>query len=163
MAVQSITYGDKTQIYANNDVADANKVKADDMNEIKSVVNNNATELTSTNTTLSALNTYTFTETQVGKWTNNKPLYRCVIQLSAFPNNTSTLYATNISNLDRVAMISGTAWGSNATFPLPYYVSGTGGIEIVYIKDSNSIRITTYQDRSNLSGIAILYYTKTTD
>ena len=60
-------------------------------------------------------------------------------------------------------MISGTAWGSNATFPLPYYVSGTGGIEIVYIKDSNSIRITTYQDRSNLSGIAILYYTKTTD
>ena len=45
MAVQSITYGDKTQIYANNDVADANKVKADDMNEIKSVVNDNYTIL----------------------------------------------------------------------------------------------------------------------
>lgn len=165
MAVQSITYGNKTQIYANNDVADANKVKADDMNEIKSVVNNNATELTNTNTGLTALSNYTNAETQVGKWTNNKPLYRCIIQLSAFPNNSSTSYATNISNIDKVIMVQGSAWSSNATFPLPYEAtdSGGGAIEIVYLKDTNSVRIATHMDRTGLTGIAILYYTKTTD
>ena len=165
MAVQSITYGDKTQIYANNDVADANKVKADDMNEIKSVVNNNATELTSTNTTLSAVINYTNAETQVGKWTNNKPLYRCILSLSAFPNSASTSYATNISNIDKVIMVQGSAWSSNATFPLPYEApdNSGGAIELVYLKDTNSIRITTHSNRSSLTGIAILYYTKTTD
>lgn len=36
-----ITYADKVALYENNDIADINKVKADDMNEIKASVNNN--------------------------------------------------------------------------------------------------------------------------
>lgn len=46
MAIQTITYNDKSFINENSGVADINKVKDDDMNEIKTVVNNNATELT---------------------------------------------------------------------------------------------------------------------
>ena len=46
MSVQTITYTDKQQLNANSSVADYNKVNAADMNEIKTVVNNNATELT---------------------------------------------------------------------------------------------------------------------
>ena len=40
-----ITYQDKSAVNVNNDVADVNKVNATDMNEIKSVVNTNATAL----------------------------------------------------------------------------------------------------------------------
>lgn len=45
MAIQTITYSDKSYINENSSVADTNKIKADDMNEIKTVVNNNASLL----------------------------------------------------------------------------------------------------------------------
>lgn len=45
MAIQTITYDDKIYINQNEDIPNINKVKDDDMNEIKSVVNNNANEL----------------------------------------------------------------------------------------------------------------------
>ena len=41
MAVQKITYGNKTDLNTTS-VPDANKIKANDINEIKNVVNNNA-------------------------------------------------------------------------------------------------------------------------
>lgn len=43
MSINTITYTDKQQLNANPSVADINKVQATDMNEIKSVVNDNAT------------------------------------------------------------------------------------------------------------------------
>lgn len=46
MAVQTISYANKSYINQNSEIADTNKVNDTDMNEIKSVVNNNATELT---------------------------------------------------------------------------------------------------------------------
>lgn len=45
MAVQTIGYGDKQFLNQNSDIADVNKVNDTDMNEIKSVVNNNAQEV----------------------------------------------------------------------------------------------------------------------
>lgn len=45
MAVQTITYADKTALNLNPEVDAVNKCQATDLNEIKSVVNNNATEL----------------------------------------------------------------------------------------------------------------------
>lgn len=44
--MSKITYTNKTALYENNDIADINKVKADDMNEIKACVNNNDDMLT---------------------------------------------------------------------------------------------------------------------
>ena len=46
MAVQTITYGDKSYLNENIDIPATNKVQDIDMNEIKSVVNNNANEFT---------------------------------------------------------------------------------------------------------------------
>ena len=43
MAVQTITYGDKSFLNENANIPATNKVQDTDMNEIKSVVNNNAT------------------------------------------------------------------------------------------------------------------------
>ena len=54
MSVSSITYSDKSDI-STSSVAATNKIVAADMNEIKSVVNNNATELSSALTTLSSI------------------------------------------------------------------------------------------------------------
>jgi len=45
MAIQNITYDNKEFLNQNVDVPLINKVTDDDLNEIKSVVNNNATEL----------------------------------------------------------------------------------------------------------------------
>ena len=45
MAVQTITYGDKSYLNQNADIPATNKVQDVDMNEIKEVVNNNAQEL----------------------------------------------------------------------------------------------------------------------
>lgn len=55
MAVQTITYGNKSYINQNPDIADTNKVNATDMNEIKSIVNNNATELDTTSTLVNGM------------------------------------------------------------------------------------------------------------
>lgn len=52
MAVQTITYDDKVYINQNSTIPNINKVNDTDMNEIKSVVNNNATELTNITGTL---------------------------------------------------------------------------------------------------------------
>lgn len=49
MAISQITYTNKEVLNENASIPDINKVKADDMNEIKSVVNGNATEQTTTN------------------------------------------------------------------------------------------------------------------
>ena len=46
MAVQTITYDNKVALNTNPDIADTNKVTDSDMNMIKSVVNNNASETT---------------------------------------------------------------------------------------------------------------------
>lgn len=45
MAVQTITYDDKSFLNQNSNIADVNKCNDVDMNEIKAVVNNNATEV----------------------------------------------------------------------------------------------------------------------
>lgn len=45
MAVQKITYDDKSFLNQNSNIADVNKCNDTDMNEIKSVINNNATEV----------------------------------------------------------------------------------------------------------------------
>ena len=52
--MSKITYADKVPLYENTDIADINKVKADDMNEIKNVVNG----LVKTKKTISDEETY---------------------------------------------------------------------------------------------------------
>ena len=60
MAVQTITYEDKQYLNQNADIPATNKVQDTDMNEIKSVVNNNATILQGTTT-------YSLNEIDTGK------------------------------------------------------------------------------------------------
>lgn len=55
MAIQKINYEDKANLQIISDIPDRNKASADDINEIKQVVNNNADELQNTKGDISSL------------------------------------------------------------------------------------------------------------
>ena len=171
MAVQTITYDNKVALNENPSVADINKVTDDDMNEIKSVVNNNASE-TSTNTTnittnttkITNLQTYSTSETNTGKtWINNKPIYRKVIAFGSMPNNSLKTIAHGISNLGETIRLYGMAFKTDTkrslTIPDP-----EPSAEITCNVTNTDIYITTHNDRSAFNDSFIcIEYTKTTD
>ena len=144
MAINTITYSDKTAINVNADIPDINKVKADDMNEIKQVVNDNATAMgdastLKTNTTtdiVAGVNSimdaevYSTTEVKTNKvWIDGKPIYR---KCFSFLNKTlstgaNQLPGTSMSGADTITfsyiisnVISSGDW---SPFPKAHYSS----------------------------------------
>lgn len=157
MAVQTITYGDKQYLNQNADIPATNKVQDTDMNEIKSVVNNNAV-------ILRGATTYSLNETNTGKtWIDGKPIYRKVLNCGALPNNSDKLINVNVSNINNVINLFGIGISTTGTcFPLPYvYNNLNAQIELVYLASSQQIRIATGQDRSGINGYVTIEYTKT--
>lgn len=115
--------------------------------------------------------TYSTSEQVIGTWINGKPLYERCIDLGTFPNN-----ATNnidVSGVYADDVISVTGFGKristtyNTFFPLPFIGSSTSAFISIYAITSGtgvlSIHIVTGQDRTNVSGYAIVRYTKSTD
>lgn len=170
MAIRNITYSNKVALNENPSVADINKVKADDMNEIKAVVNNNATE-TSTNTddiaNLQNGNVYSTDEIKTNKvWIDGKPIYRKVFQVNSFPNAGNSWVATGLSNIFVTDLRGFETNGNEQIFLSATY--DTSHIDcLVYdyvISGHNqSIRIHTNSNRSSYSGYVWIEYTKTTD
>ena len=162
--MQTITYSNKSTLYANGSIPDANKVNAADMNEIKSVVNSNANE---TENLFGGLFDYSTTENDTGQtWINNKPIYRKVVEFGNLPNNTSKTVAHGISNLETFVKCDFIATRSSDkdTLFIPYSTfntNNTGGI--IFYMNSVNIYATTVSDRSAYNGVIILEYTKTTD
>ena len=159
MAIQNITYADKVDLNTTA-VADINKVNASDLNEIKSVVNNNATEM---------VDTYSTTETKTNKiWINNKPIYRKVIYISAFPNNDELQIDINSLNLEYLVHLygfAGSGGAGNSGFPInasrPDNLSAEIGAWLNIVNDNNVVIIRSGSDRSGFSGYLIIEYTKT--
>lgn len=157
MAVQTITYGDKSYLNENADIPATNKVQDTDMNEIKSVVNNNAN-------ILQGETTYSLNEINTGKiWIDGKPIYRKVINCGALPNNAIKNVAHNISNLDFVIFLNGISY-SSATgnyFPLPY-AADILQAQVKIWATNTDVSLQTLSDRSNYTTTyIILEYTKT--
>ena len=103
-------------------------------------------------------------ETVVGKWINNKPLYRKIYTVAALPNATALNVALNISHLENIVRleINATNRGKTLFFPLPYYRNdSTLGIEM-YATNTNIV-IVAGTDRRELTAFVIVEYTKTTD
>lgn len=103
--MSKITYANKVAINENAEISDINKITDDDMNEIKNVVNNNDDEMITINnkvTKLTNATTYSTNETVIGKWINNKPLYRKVYTFSAVAGNNSYALNPAPSNVDRM-------------------------------------------------------------
>lgn len=159
MAVQTITYDDKQYLNQNSNIADVNKCNDTDLNEIKSVVNNNAV-------ILRGETTYSLNETNTGKtWIDGKPIYRKIINFGSLPNASSKEVNSNISDLDNIVKFIGVAMAQDkTTYCLPYVstTSSTYFIDLTFTS-SETIRIRTSVDRSNMNGYVTIEYTKTSD
>ena len=124
MAVETITYANKSYINQNSEIADTNKVNDTDMNEIKSVVNNNALELS---TCVDGL-VYSSNETDTGKiWTDGRAIYRKVISATNKRIAAGETISHNISNLDEVVSMTGVLYDgtNNRNYPTVYMNGST--------------------------------------
>ena len=114
---------------------------------------------------INTLQAYSLTETRVGTWIDDKPIYRKVISLGLLPNNTTKRVASGISNLEFVTSLCGIALAGTYFITLPdsYPVNVNYNVRLSYDLSTNEIVITAGADRSTYSGYAIIEYTKTTD
>ena len=122
--------------------------------------------LPSTNTPLNATNLNQFerhstSEIVIGKWIDNKPIYRKVITINSLPVNSLGRYPHNILNVNSVIKCYGECFKESGeigreSFSLP--------ISNIYLwGDLTNIDIATTSDRSSFKANIVIEYTKTTD
>lgn len=162
-----LTYANKVALNENAEISDINKVTDSNMNEIKTVVNNNDDEMITINTNLTNATTYSTTETVVGTWINGKPIYRKVIVLESGTIHAGYYeYNHNISNLDKVLNIYGMCYSSTQQQPIQRVVPdeiARWGIGLGDIKQSTfALHFGSGYQNINLVYI-VIEYTKTTD
>lgn len=99
--VQEISYADKISLVTSA-LPNENKVRDADMNEIKSVTNNNAAIL---NNNL----TYSSTEKNTGKtWIDGKEIYRTMVEVDlTSEHSTNYSYTHDIADIDNITSIDG--------------------------------------------------------
>lgn len=150
-----ITYGNKSYLNQNVDIPVANKVCDTDMNEIKSVVNNNDDE------TQSVIQNFAYSTTEqetLDRWTNGEVIYRKVYtpQLAS-GNNDITLE----NNLDTIINVYGTViQPSNNISPLTYYQSSTDWCNWFYRKSNNALVVRCGSTAGYGAGRIVVEYTK---
>ena len=155
--MSQITWADKVTLDAQPDVARINKVIDDDMNEIKSAHND-------TDSQVSGLTAYSTTDNVIGKWVNNKPIYRRCIYIASFPNSTTANIDVSNLNIDYIVNLYGYAKVDNSRgFPINNARPDTNMDSCIGVWYDTTLKISTGLDRSNCSGYIIIEYTKTTD
>lgn len=113
---------------------------------------------------LKTANTFSTSETVIGKWINNKPLYRKVYELGTLPNATSKTWNSGLSNFVVTKLYGVCSASNNTTLPLPYVATAAGSNIVLNINASGQILVDSAStDRSGYNGIAIVEYYKTTD
>lgn len=158
--MSKITYADKVTLNENPNVADVNKVRADDLNEIKNVVNANDDKFN-----------YTQEEQRIGTWIDGKPIYRKIITKTSFTVGETT-NTHGISNIDFIVNVRGVgirADGEQEFLPTVVPPSGMQYYQIS-IYDVNKTHYRMYMGSNTQTGaqkLETLYlifeYTKTTD
>ena len=164
-----LTYLDKVALNENPDIPDINKVKAQDMNEIKNVVNGLVkTEQTTTDEETYSCNyinnlvDYSTNETRVGTWIDGKPIYRKVVYDTTPRSAGNYNIEHGIQNYDEIVSYKTLCYQSSSVI---HDGSSTSAL-------SGSERVTSYFNGSNISirtswaivkTIIIIEYTKTTD
>ena len=111
---------------------------------------------------------YSTDEKVVGVWIDGKPLYQKTVNFGTLPNNAKKAVAHGISNIEKVISIDGSAYGTTGgvfyAFTFPNV--GTNNqytYDIAIDITGANIDITTQTDRTFLTGIVTIKYTKTTD
>lgn len=175
-----ITYLDKVALNENTDIPDNNKVKANDMNEIKQVVNANYDDvgnIADLNTEdisniVNAINevndklNYSTEEQVIGKWTNGKPLYRKVYtSYNVSEESTVDVYTIDIDITKDIHNSYGKIFAGDYKVNIGTGDAGFGVISNVQQNSSGQIYISrTHGSFGQINGLEItLEYTKTTD
>ena len=147
-----ITYDDKVYLNENASIAEINKVTDDNMNEIKSVVNENDFE----DITTDGL------PTRCGYKVDNKDVYVKRVYFGALPNTGDKTVPSGVDFSEyTLYKIEGICKYStnNIAFPLPFSHPTTLRYSImVNIDNSNNIAVTTGSDRSGYDAWFNVYY-----
>lgn len=166
-----ITYANKVALNENAGVADINKVKADDMNEIKQVVNSNDNEQQETKGLVENATTISNVEKVVGTY-NDKILYSkeytFTINHTGGNSTIESNYAHGIANVDTVfinqAHSFATSSGNSYILGRTYINNGAIALAMSAIANSTNIRTEIFYNGSITFDFTItLNYTKTTD
>jgi hypothetical protein len=156
-----ITYDDKVALNENASIPDINKVSASDMNQIKTGVNTNESNIGALETSFTDSVTYSTTETVIGTWIDGKPIYRKVITETCSGGTTISINH-NISNLNEVISLEYFTFNNtNKNTDIPHNGSNTLSINRITTTTINGSISTGYDSGWQLK--IILEYTKTTD
>ena len=109
---------------------------------------------------------YSTSEQDTGcKWIDGKKIYKKTIDFGALPNASIKNVDHGVANIAQVVKIEGIinfGSGNWSNIPLVYQ-----GVDSIYNAEfqvtTTQVHCATSKDRSNLSAIITLYYTKTTD
>ena len=114
--------------------------------------------ITTIHDNLDHLKDYSSNEAVIGTWIDGKPLYRTIFNYGQLPNNTGVGKAHNIP-IDTPVSVKGTVKTRSGD-----YSSWTIPSRNIFVDLSrNEVYISTDRDRSNVDGLVIIEYTKTTD
>lgn len=115
-------------------------------------------------------NTYSSDEVLIGKWINNKPIYRKTFNFGTLPDTTEKSISTNLNANDvHIVKIYGIAYRSSddTYYTLPYASpTDENNISCLVVKTNNilNIKLISGYDRTNVQECYItLEYTKTID
>lgn len=134
MAVQTITYDDKSYLNQNSDIADVNKCNDTDLNEIKSVVNNNSNELSNVFSNIQVI----VVSKSIGVINANTDLYDQTFNISGnIPSGYTAigLVGVNLSGTyySQIALNRQYLSGTTINYALKNtYTSATGNITIAF-------------------------------
>lgn len=108
------------------------------------------------------INKYSLEEIKTDKiWIDNKPIYRKVIDIGNLPNNAEKGVEHNITNLEEVISIRGTAKNTSGTvLPLPNLALNQSNNIAIYATKT-AVLVQSVTDRSSYTGVIVLEYTKT--
>lgn len=115
-------------------------------------------EITGIHDQLDHLKDYSSNEAIIGKWIDGKPLYRTIFDYGQLPNNGSVGKAHNIP-IDTPVSAKGIVKTRTGTFNTWTIPSPNIFVDLSYTE----VYIKTDTDRTNLDGLVIIEYTKTTD
>ena len=104
---------------------------------------------------------YSSNEVAIGKWIDDKTIYRKVFRGTTLPSSNTITYSISSLSIDTVVNLYGGAYQTGGKYrPIPLVTNSTnGGIRIDI--DGGNIRITTYENWIGWETQAVIEYTKT--
>lgn len=122
-------------------------------------VEQDISNLQSRTAALETANTYSSTETVIGKF-DGKTLYRKVYTVDALPNNDYKYIPSGLTDVT-IVRIYGAAGVSGLQIPIPYIdMAGLGSGVSLHYSSTNNIVLRTGTDKSTYSGFIVLEYYK---